>query len=251
MYFNFRILLHSAIYVATLAIVLVYPEYSLTFLAGVCSVLFLNVSLMRKTLFFRRFSALLLPMLLSFFSLAMLLFVDDAIRAKMFAFMNAPLFYLSLLGERRLLKDPTDVAAQGFASASLVGTLLIFFSVLVGFYLNFDVESWMLVPLYFAVVFGLSYQFFLVTKRIERQSARRSALILAFFSAEMFWISSFWPFGYLTTGIITLIFYYVLWDMLHAYMIGLLTKHRVIADMAILLVLTGTILATTRWTVIY
>jgi len=48
---------------------------------------------------------------------------------------------------------------------------------------------------------------------------------------ELIWTMNFWPFGYLTTGVIALILYYILWDLTQSFFLKLLSKKRVVANM--------------------
>lgn len=251
MYFHPRILLHTVVYGASLWYLSAREEPSVYFLVALAATLTFNVLAMRRTVYGGRTSALFLPWSFSILSAATLWFADEPVRANVFLALSCALFYLCILGGFRLSRTPGDLTAMGILGASLVATIFLFFSMLISFYLNFEVDSWFLLPIYFLTVFTLSYQHFKsIGGRIRAMSAKASFL-LALFSTELYWISGYWPFGYLTTGIVMLIFYYVLWDLLQAHILGLLTKRRVVADMTVFVVLTAAVLATTRWTLIY
>jgi len=65
--------------------------------------------------------------------------------------------------------------------------------------------------------------------------------------AEIVWILNFWPFGYLTTGVISLIFYYVFWDLIQCHFFNMLSKKRVLGHMLIFGFLVAMVLSSTRW----
>jgi hypothetical protein len=39
------------------------------------------------------------------------------------------------------------------------------------------------------------------------------SVLLGLVMGEMVWVMSFWPFGYLTTGALGLIFFFIMWDV--------------------------------------
>ena len=64
------------------------------------------------------------------------------------------------------------------------------------------------------------------------------------------WFIHFWPFGYLTTGVVMLIIYYVFWDLFQSYLEGALRKQRFFANGFLFIVLVGIILASTPWEIV-
>lgn len=254
MYLNFRLAVHSGIFLLAMEYA-AHKFFNLESVFGdvpalfsVLAVVFLSIILSRKVFYRKWFMMLLLPMVFSLVLLALLFFIDQDVQRQLFVLIGTILFYLIQLGSARISVSQSDETGRGMIAASTIGTLFIFFAFTNGLYVNYSVELWYMVAVYGIVTFFLSWQFFLILVPKDMKRSFFYSAILAFFSAELFGIASFWPFGYLTTGVVLLIFYYVLWDLFQAHYLDLLTKRRVLADFSILILLSAVVLTTTRWT---
>ena len=161
----------------------------------------------------KRFSDAFLPGTLAIVSPMLLSLIDHPTQRQVFVFISALMYYSALLGIYRLKHAPKDQTAQAFLSTAAMAALFFFFSVLYGFYLNFSVPLWGLMLLYFFGTALTSHQLFMSVDREEPRRVLIYSVLLGFIMGEMVWIMSFWPFGYLTTGALALIFYFVSWDV--------------------------------------
>jgi uncharacterized PurR-regulated membrane protein YhhQ (DUF165 family) len=92
----------------------------------------------------------------------------------------------------------------------------------------------------------VSFQYFWLIND-DKKNVLNFSLVLGFVMAEIVWVLNFWPFGYLTTGVITLIFYYVFWDLVQCHFLNNLSKKRVVANMIIFALMVTMVLSSTRW----
>jgi hypothetical protein len=92
----------------------------------------------------------------------------------------------------------------------------------------------------------LSFQYFWLIND-NKKNVLNYSLILGLIMAEIVWVLNFWPFGYLTTGVITLIFYYVFWDLATCHFLDELSQKRVIANMIFFGLLITLVLSSARW----
>jgi hypothetical protein len=157
------------------------------------------------------------------------------------------MFYLYLLGAWRLKSYSGDQTAKGLIAASATATIFFFYTTVYGIYLNFLVPLWVLMILFLLATVFVSYQYFFIIKEKSRKLIWTYSLILGMIMAEIAWVINFWPFGYLTAGVISLIFYYILWDLAQSYFLNLLSRKRVVANMIFFTFLIGLILASSRW----
>lgn len=128
-----------------------------------------------------------------------------------------------------------------------MATAFLFYSSVYGIYLNFAVPIWGLMLAYCAGTVLLSYQYFLVIDSQQERRVKIYSLILGLSLSEIAWVVNFWPFGYLTTGVIVLMFYYILWDLVQSHFLQALSKKRVFVHLMFFGLLIGMVLASTRW----
>jgi hypothetical protein len=178
----------------------------------------------------------------------MLYFVDFGITKQIFIFLSAAVMYISLLGGYRLGKYPKDQTARGMVSASIMAAIFFFYSAGYGTYLNFYVPVWTLMIFYFVVTFILTLTYIKIINATNKKKIETIyGFLLGFSMMEIAWVINFWPFGYLTTGVISLIFYYILWDFVQSYFMNILSKKRVVANSLVFGCVIILILTTSRW----
>lgn len=176
----------------------------------------------------------------------LLLFIDSSNEQHIFSVLSSALFGMALGAVYRWKERRFPVSEKGIFSAVTVATVFIFFAVISGVMINYSF------PMFFAALGGgfgaylLMKQYLLGASRDEK-GAKTYAVISGIFFAESFWIVQFWPFGYLTTAAILLIFFFVLWDFFDNYSEGGISWKRVWGNVVVLVCLTGLLLATTRW----
>jgi hypothetical protein len=243
MIYRFKILLHVLVYAALLESAIYYEGFTWYALG----LLLLNILWSKNLL--RRTPLNFVPhIFFALFSSALLFFIDSVEQQHVFIVIGSGIYYLMLLGNWRLREYEKDVTARGMIAVTVISTLFIFFAVSNGVHINYSVPFWIFIPLHLVVVAYLSYYYFSLLQESRKSYAPLYAIVLGIFISELVWLTTFWPFSYLTTGVIILIFYYVLWDTAQSHITKLLTKRRVVANMMLLVFLTALVLTTSRWT---
>lgn len=188
----------------------------------------------------------ILPVFFTLFSMAMSLLISTLFEEQVFIVLATGMYYLGLLGTHRLSQCATDQTAKGMLMATTSATIFFAFTGAYGLYLNFLVPLFVLMLTYGAIALLVSYQYFSIIETNQKKVWMHS-LLLALVMAEIVWTMNFWPFGYLTTGAIALILYYVLWDLIQSYFLDLLSKKRVVANMAFFSVVVVVVLLSAKW----
>ena len=179
-------------------------------------------------------------------SLGLLYFVNSVIEQNILIGILTGAFYFLELAFYRLHKYKKDKTALGIFSAASVASMFLFYAFSLAAYLNFAIPIWFLMVAFLLVTTSVSYQsFYLLIE--DKKKAINFALVIGFAMAEIAWLINFWPFGYLTTAVISLIFYYVFWDMMQSNFSGDLTKQRVLAHLISLSVMLLMVLTSSHW----
>jgi hypothetical protein len=181
------------------------------------------------------------------FAWGLLLFIDRRVEQHIFIVLVGGLFAGMLWGLSRWREGPLIGMTKSVLSAVTITSLFLFFSVIVAMLINYNFSMWL-----FAGCMGIgsylcTYQY-LVSIPGGRSRAKMYSFVVGVFFVEVGWMVPFWPFGYLTTGVILLILYYVLWDVLSSYIEGIFTRSRAWGDISLLVVLVSLVLFTTPWT---
>lgn len=187
------------------------------------------------------------PLLFALSSVTVLYLIDSTSQRQGLIILSFAAYYLALLGIYRLRYYERDLTAKGMMAFTGMSTAFLFYSGVYGIYLNFAVPIWGLMLAYCGGTVMLSFQYLMILDRTNARRARMYSLILGLAMAETAWVINFWPFGYLTTGVIALMFYYVLWDLVQSHFQGLLSRKRVAVHLVLLCFLIGMVLSSTRW----
>ena len=193
-----------------------------------------------------KWSFSILPSFFAIFSVALLYLISLSLEEQIFIILASALYYLILLGVSRLKEYAGDLTARGMLMATTVATIFLAYSSTYGLYLNFLVPLWVLMLVYFTITIFLSFQYFSVIEE-NVQKKWTYCLLLSLVMTEIVWTMNFWPFGYLTTGVISLILYYVLWDLTQSHFLNLLSRRRVIANMTFFSLVIIMILLSAKW----
>jgi len=188
-----------------------------------------------------------LPIFFTFSSLALLYLITLEFEQQIFIALASVMYYLSLLGAYRLGIYAGDKTARGMNMAAMAATIFFTCAGAYGLYLNFFVPLYYLMLVYLIVTLLVSYQYFSIIQSDNKKRAWTYSFLLALVMTELIWTMNFWPFGYLTTGVIALILYYVLWDLVQSYFLNILSKKRVVANMIFFSVLTVIVLLSAKW----
>jgi len=199
-----------------------------------------------------RFS--ILPVFFTLSSVALLYLVTLLIEQQIFVVLTSSMYYFSLLGAYRLNKYQGDKTALGLNMAATVSTIFFTYAGAYGLYLNFLVPLYALMLVYLIATLMVSYQHFSIIKPVlsgEGKNRRKTiwaySFLLSLAMTELIWTMNFWPFGYLTTGVIALILYYVLWDMVQSHFLNLLSKKRVVANVIFFSAVICLVLLSSKW----
>lgn len=242
MFLHLRILFYSLIFFAGLEVIAIKQEFILPMI-----VILTLFSLWGARNIGGRWFFSIIPVTFSFSSIALLYLIDLIYGKQVFIFLGTLMYYLSLLGAYRLNNYSKDQTARGMILASAATTLFFFYTAAYGIYLNFFIPLWQLMIFFSLVTVFVSYQDLTITKGDNKKLVWSYSILLGMVMAEFAWVMNFWPFGYLTTGVIALIFYYVLWDLAQSYFSNLLSKKRVVANMILFTFLVSLVLVSSRW----
>src|SRR3989344_4009878 len=215
MIFHFTIFFWSIIFLFGLELLVVHPIASPLGWYIFSMVFLIIVSLAAARKVTKYFSDAFLPGLLALAAPMLLSLIDHPVERQVFIVLSMLMYYCALLGLYRLRHAPTDQTAQEFLNTAAMAALFFFYAGVYGLYLNFSVPLWGLMLLYFFGTTMTSYKTFI---GIEREGIGKRRLwlystLLGLLMSELAWVMSFWPFGYLTTGTLALIFFFLVWDI--------------------------------------
>ncbi|MFA6973609.1 MAG: hypothetical protein WC238_02590 [Parcubacteria group bacterium] len=242
MFLKLRPLFFSLIFFASLELIIFQPK--LVFLIAI--VLFF-LSLYEGRKIGGRWLFSVLPVFFVLSSVALLYLIGIAFEQHIFIFLSSVMYYLSLLSAFRLGEYGNDQTAKGMNMAAASATIFFTYASAYGLYLNFLVPLYYLMFAYLMVTLLVSFQYFAIIKRDARKTVWMYSFLLALIMTEVVWTMNFWPFGYLTTGVIALILYYVLWDLTQSYFLNLLSRKRVVANLIFFSVLVIIVLLSAKW----
>lgn len=188
-----------------------------------------------------------LPTILSIFSVIQLYLIGLAYEQQIFILLASGMYYLALLSAYRIGQYRQDQTARGMNMAATAATIFFAYASTYGWYLNFLVPLYWLMLVFLVITLFVSYQYFAIIKPGNKRKVWIYCFVLSLIMAEIVWTMNFWPFGYLTAGVIALILYYVLWDLVQSHFLNLLSKKRVIANMIFFSTLIVLVLMTAKW----
>jgi len=189
----------------------------------------------------------LLPIFFTLASVSLLYLITLFYEQQIFIFLSTGMNYLAFLGAYRLGKYEKDQTAKGMNAAATSATVFFTYAGTYGIYLNFLVPLYALMLIYFLITLLVSYQYFSILEPKKKKTVLVYSFLLGMAMAEIVWTMNFWPFGYLTTGAIALILYYVLWSIVQSYFLGNLSQKRTIINLTFFLFLALIVLLTSKW----
>jgi hypothetical protein len=233
--------------------------YSLVFFLGLESILFMHKHVLAIALLLLIFSIYggrklggkwrysTLPAFFSVSSVSLLYLIALGYEQQIFSLLASVMYYLSMLGAYRLGQYADDKTARGMNMAATASTIFFTYAGAYGLYLNFLVPLYSLMIAYLIVTLLVSYQHFSIIKSGDKKTVWIYSFILALIMSELIWTMNFWPFGYLTTGVIALILYYIIWDIIQCYFQDIISRKRVISNLVLSSFLIGFILISAKW----
>lgn len=208
------------------------------------------ISLLASHRLTARFADAFLPGLLSVSSPMLLSLIDSPAQRQVFVVLSAGMYYFALLGNYRLRHAPTDKTGEAFLNASAMAAMFFFYAGLYGFYLNFNFPLWGLMLLYFFGTTLTSYETFMSIDQKERRRVLFYSALLGLIMGEMIWVMSLWPFGYLTTGAIGSILFFIVWDISFDAFRETLSLRKATTRILFLLVLILLLLLSSPWRIL-
>lgn len=196
----------------------------------------------------RHFFFAIVPVTLAVAVIALLFFVDSARQRDVLIGITAAFVYAVTLGSYRLSRNPRDAVARGMVIAAATTSVFFFYAALFAIALNFLVPSWAIGAAVFVVTTVVTWQYFVMIAPHDRfVQAAVYSLALGLVMTESTLIAALWPFGYLTTSIVLLMIYYVLWDLGQGYFLDRLSKVRLVTNVVFFLLLATIVLLTAQW----
>ena len=254
MFFHVRIFFYSLIFLGILEVVsldfvssnLAFLSNKSFFLSGLffLALVFYFYQIAKKTA--RNFRMTPIPVLFVIGSLGLLYFIQAHWQQNFFILICTFGYYFIHLALYRLRSCQKDQTALGILSGGNAATIFLIYAVTYGIYLNFAISLWFLMATILFFTTLISFQYFLLVGE-SKLSMLSYALILGFIMAEIFWVLSFWPFGYLTTGVAGLIFYFVFWDIIQCHFSQKLSQKRIVFNLVFLSILVIVVLSSARW----
>lgn len=244
MLFHASLLLAAVFFFGSLELVALFPEWFL-----ILAFLFLGGVFRLSWRFGGSASSAIVPTLFSFSAVFLLFFVSSPREKHIFILLSSLVFYVAALGIYRLRQYDGDLTAQSMLSLVAMTTLFFLFSVFSGLFLNFQrFTEYMLMLSCGMSAFLVGLSIFLRSFRTDWEKAMLYALLLGFFAAQIAWIGTFWPFGYLTTGVLMLMFTSPIWDSIQAETtMGGVSKKRLAVHVILMLFLTAMVLSSAQW----
>lgn len=190
--------------------------------------------------------------LISIFSLSvsgLIFFVNSFFVRQVIVGIALALLFFSMREYQRLNRSQ-ELSLKGILFVFHFMTLFFFFTFSLAVHINFAIPQIVLMFFYGLVVFLTSLHSFLSVHITEVKRSLQYSLLLAFLFLQLAWFIHFWPFGYLTTGVILLVIYYVLWDLFQSHFEKTLRLQRFFTDIILLIVLVGIVLVSTPWTIV-
>lgn len=249
-----RLLIFPILYFLSIELVLVRPSLFLWIALALVLATILGVFQISKK---RKAFLVICPLMFLVASFFLLPLIGGEILIHIYVILAAFIFWLSFLqiqlffsSQERLLKISLDLSR----SINLIACFL-WFSGIYGLYVNFYPSLW-LVSL--GALFGgllLSFHF-LRLSLFSRSETSIYPLPLKFILAifviglslfQIFWALLFWPFAYLTIGVVLVIIYYIALNIWQNKFRGTLSKRLVLNRLILGGVLVVLVLATSKW----
>jgi hypothetical protein len=173
--------------------------------------LFLSAFLGHKLL--RRVARIFVPLLLSTVLPVLLSLIDNEVNASLFIVIGSILYYVAFLSLYRLRGGADDQTARALLQGTLMASAFLFFAMLFGLYLNFTFSLAVLMIVVFWVITMITFVSLLTVAQTERHRVFLYSFLLGVLSAELFFLASFFPFGYLTVGSLLTSIYFLFWEI--------------------------------------
>jgi hypothetical protein len=225
---------------------------------------------------------LAIPFFLSLGSLSLLYLIDGIIEKQVFVVLSGIVYYLALLGAYRLRLYESDQTAQGMVNLATLATGFFWFVSNYGWYLNFTISAWSLVITFVGSTFLIGLPSLRIISEASRKIKERAVkntlktkkerdkfseendfcterdylkvimlnFVISLIMGQTIWALALLPFGYLTTGVIALIIYFVLWDMVRISILGIQSKKSIVINVGLSIIAVSGILFSAQWALV-
>lgn len=241
MFLRFNILFFSILFAANLWAAANLGNYS-----NWVGIVFSLILIIGARLIVGRWKYLVLPAILVPGSVFLLFLIDSISEMRIFSAIVSVVFYFAVLAGWRLSQYERDETAKSMYNLSAIATLFVWYAAAFGWYLNIAFPVWGLMMVV-AIITFLTAQASFSASQAERGKGLIYSVFLASLVAQVAWVQNFWPFGYLTTGVIMLIIYCVGWEIILAFFLNKLTVRVVLFEVIFLAGSVGLILLSTKW----
>ncbi len=131
----------------------------------------------------------------------------------------------------------------------IFGLFFVFLILIFEAQLIFNFSLWILVSV--AFLCGLFFSFLLIPHRVGLQGIEPKdwlyVFVFSFVVAEMIFLLSFWPFDGVTTSVVLLVVYYVMWDIWSLEKKNKLTINKVVFNVILIIASLAAVLFTVKW----
>ncbi len=209
-------------------------------------IIFSLIVVILAKLIVQRWKYIVLPAVIVPGSVFLLFLIDFPSEIRVFSILVSIVFYFSVLAGWRLVRYEKDETAKAMYNLAMIATLFLWYAATFGWYLNVAFPVWGLMVIAAVVTFLAAYSNF-TANQIGAEERLIYSVFLAILIAQTAWIQSFWPFGYLTMGVITLIIYCVGWETILNFFLKKLTARTVLFEIVFLIASIGLVLISTNW----
>ncbi|MCX6766315.1 MAG: hypothetical protein NT170_00830 [Candidatus Moranbacteria bacterium] len=243
MFFSFNIFFLSALFAANLWLSVSYAGY-----AGWFGIIFSLIIIVAARMIVGRWKFTVLPAVLVPGAVLLLSLIDPSLEMKIFIFFSTLAFYATILAGWRLFRYEKDETAKAMYNIATVAVLFCWYAASYGWYLNpsISLPIWVLLIVFSVITFLVSYVSFAINQ-IDREKWLIYSIFLTTLVAQTVWIQNFWPFGYLTVAVITLIIYCVGWEIILSFFLKKLTVRTVLFEILFLAGSVVLVLLSTKW----
>lgn len=210
----------------------------------------------------RRYLYLPLTILLTISAVLLFYLIDPPKLQYIFIIASMLVYYATLIGIVRMRHIGDDYLARGIYVAASMVAVFFAFTAVIGFHINFrevyhplgipitiEMSVGLLMAAFFAISAVTAYAYFYIITD-NKSLAMLYSMVIGIGVAQFSWALHFWPFRYLTTGVIALMFYYILWDLAQSNFLNILSKKRVLANVVFFGIVTATLLITAQWDIV-
>jgi hypothetical protein len=243
MFLHFNILFLSLLFAVNLWLSVSYLGYS-----GWFGIIFSLALIVLARIIAGHWKFTVLPAILVPGAVLLLSLIDPPFEMKLFIFLSWLIFYITVLAGWRLYQYEKDKTAKSMYDVAVFAVIFCWYAASFGWYLNpsMSLPIWALIIIFSIITFLVSLVSFSINQ-INSEKRVIYSVFLAILIAQTVWIQSFWPFGYLTTGVITVIIYCVGWEIILGFFFGKLTARAILFEIAFLVGSSALILFSTKW----